>query len=138
MSTYLERIRAYAIHKNISLSNVSIAAGKSGAYLSNSIKQGSIPSVEFVSKIIDLYPDLNPNWLLTGKGRMVLNQEEIEKLRANAELTLTIDELIDKKIDDRLKAVTEGIRELIIHQIEHEVETTKKELPKSKKGRDVK
>lgn len=134
MSIFLKRVKEYAKAKDLSLRAISIAAGQSDSYLSNSIKQGSVPSAEIISNIIDNYPDLNPYWLLTGRGEMLIhNDGNSENLKDFTEKK-TIDELIDEKIDAKLKALGEGIRELIISEIEDELEQTRKEIKNSKNG----
>ena len=125
MSIFLERIQKYAQSKKISLRQVSLDVGLSGAYMSNSLKQGSNPSIDLVSKIIDKYPDLNPYWLLTGKGNMIINSDMV----AETELSYwvnskTIDELIDDKIDIKLRTLSGRIREMIVHEIKGQPKET--------------
>ena len=130
MYIFLERLQQYAKAKNLSLRSISLSAAQSASYLSNSLKQGSTPSVEVVSNIIDKYPDLNPNWLLTGKGVMVL----VENLMSSSGEILgqnkSIDQLIDEKIDDKLSTFTKTLRELIANEIDMELKAATKSLKK--------
>lgn len=132
MSIFLERIRAFAEKKKISLRQLSMSVGLSGAYLSNSLKQGSAPSVDIISKIIDEYPDLNPYWLLTGKGDMITDLKEEDRNEDNQWQNQSIDEIIDNKIDVRLKGLSGIIRELIINEMEDELERAKKDVENTK------
>ena len=138
MSIFLERIRAFADNQNISLRQLSMSVGLSGAYLSNSLKQGSAPSVEIISKIIEKYPSLNPFWLLTGKGKMLNSGSETVNLPDNTEEIQSIDDIIDQKIDRKLKGLGGIVRELIINEMEDELSRAKKEIDKSKNDTEIK
>ncbi len=125
MSIFLERIQKYAQSKKISLRQVSLDAGLSGAYMSNSLKQGSNPSIDLISKIIEKYPDLNPYWLLTGKGNMIINSNMVAENELSYWInSKTIDELIDDKIDIKLSALNGKIREMIAHEIKEQPKET--------------
>lgn len=45
--------------------------GCSNGVISRCINKGTDISSQWVSKIIDTYPEINPTWLLTGKGEML-------------------------------------------------------------------
>lgn len=128
MSIFLERIKAYVKEKDLSLRQVSLAVGLSGAYLSNSLKQGSTPSVDIISKIIDKYPDLNPFWLLTGKGDMIVEDDLVQESASHYRTSKTIDEIIDDKIDVKLKTLGSKIREMIAHEMEGELEKALRDI----------
>ena len=132
MSIFLKRIKAYAKEKDLSLRQVSLRIGLSGAYLSNSLKQGSTPSVEIISKIIDKYPDLNPFWLLTGNGNMIMPSNSVQEGDPTYKISKTIDEIIDDKIDIKLKTLRGKIREMIVLEMEDELEKTLRELQSMK------
>lgn len=128
MSVFLERIKVFAKQKDLSLRQVSLDAGLSGAYLSNSLKQGSTPSVEIIAKIIDNYPELNPSWLLTGKGSMIVKSNLIGEIENSYSINKTIDELIDDKIDIKLTILSPKIREIIAREIEGGLEKALREF----------
>ena len=131
MSIFLERLQQYAKAKNLSFRSISLSAGQSASYLSNSLKQGATPSVEVVSNIIDKYPDLNPNWLLTGKGVMVLEENLMSSSGEILGQNKSIDQLIDEKIDDKLSTFTKTLRELIANEIDMELKAATKSLKKA-------
>lgn len=128
MSFFLERIKAYAREKELSLRQVSLSVGLSGAYLSNSLKQGSTPSVEIISKIIDKYPDLSPYWLLTGKGSMIIKSDLVGEIEQTYRTSKSIDEIIDDKIDMKLITLIPKIREIATQEIEDKLGEVLKEL----------
>lgn len=136
MSPFLERIKAYAKEKELSLRQVSLSVGLSGAYLSNSLKQGSTPSVEIISKIIDKYPDLSPYWLLTGKGSMIINADLVGEIEQTYRTSKSIDEIIDDKIDIKLITLSPKIRKMVAKEIEEKLGEVLKELQSPKDKED--
>lgn len=66
--TVKERLEKYISAKNISVRSFSLSIGMSGNYVS-SMRKSIHPRV--LTKISELYPDLNTNWLLTGEGEML-------------------------------------------------------------------
>ena len=128
MSVFLERIKMYAKKKDLSLRHISLSIKLSGAYLSNSIKQGSIPSVEIISKIIDKYPDLSPYWLLTGKGSMIIKSGLVEEIEQTYRISKSIDEIIDDKIDMKLITLSPKIRKIVAQEMEGKLAKALKEF----------
>lgn len=125
MSIVLERIKEYYEYKGMSSREFSLSVGRSGGYFTTALKQKSEPTADMLSKIFDTYPDLNVQWVFTGRG-------EKEYSQGNQNPAKSIDEIIDEKIDARLKALSDGIRELIINEMEDELEKTKKEIQDAK------
>jgi plasmid maintenance system antidote protein VapI len=48
------------------------------------------PSYDFILRIIEKYPSINPTWLLTGKGTMLLDKDENEKAEKKAAIQSSI------------------------------------------------
>lgn len=116
MSVELRRIEEYLRIKKISNRQFSLNIGKSHAFLNNALKQGSSPSVEILSLIIDNYPDINLEYIITGRGNItkddVILQEPILAYKKNT----SIDTIIDAKIDHKLKAMKEDIINIILNE----------------------
>ena len=66
-----ERIILFIKKKGLSQKKFEKAAGLSNGYI-NSLRKS--PTAEKMRSIIDAFPEINPQWLLTGEGEM-LNQE---------------------------------------------------------------
>ena len=66
-----ERIILFIKKKGLSQKKFEKAAGLSNGYI-NSLRRS--PTAEKMRSIIDAFPEINPQWLLTGEGEM-LNQE---------------------------------------------------------------
>lgn len=76
--TTVERLKKYIDYKGISLHAFETAIGASNGHISRQIKtSGNLGSI-FIERILEKFPDLNPEWLLTGKGEM-LKKDEMQK-----------------------------------------------------------
>lgn len=93
-----DRLKSYIKSLNISVRQFERDCGLCNAYV-NSIRQGIQP--DSLKKIVEKYPTLNVEWLLTGEGTM---------LRVDATAS-TEEEEIAKKTD-MYKAVVEDNRRL--------------------------
>ena len=69
-----QRLIAYLEHHEISKKKFGESIGASQSFVS-AIRSSISP--DKLTKILDLYPDLNIVWLLTGRENMIRNQETI-------------------------------------------------------------
>lgn len=65
--TVKQRITKFIKDKNISVRNFEKEAGLSNGYLK---QLKNAPSVDKFQSIVSAFPDINPDWLLTGSGEM--------------------------------------------------------------------
>lgn len=72
MSQMISRLSAYIESKKMSIRKFETAIGASNGLISRAIKQGSDVYAKWISITVDKFPDLNPIWLLTGKGEMII------------------------------------------------------------------
>lgn len=70
MESIIERIGQIVTKKGISMRSFEQTLGVSNGAIGNAIKKKSDVGSSVVSKIIEIYPDVNPIWLLTGVGNM--------------------------------------------------------------------
>ena len=76
-TTVKERIMYFIAKKRISQRKFEVACGLSNGYI-NSLRKS--PSATVLQRILDAYPELNPDWLLKGEGNaIVAEKSEIEK-----------------------------------------------------------
>lgn len=68
--TVKQRITKFIEDSNISVRNFEKAAGLSNGYLK---QLKNAPSVDKFQSIISAFPEVNPDWLLTGSGEMYLS-----------------------------------------------------------------
>jgi len=62
----LEELKSSELADNINVNRATISHILSGR---------NKPSIDFLQKLLDIYPNLNANWLITGIGYMQLNYE---------------------------------------------------------------
>lgn len=109
----IDRIRQIIDYKQISVRKFCIEIGVSNGFLDKVKDVG----VEKVAKILYTYPEINPEWLVTGNGEMI-KQQSSPKLP------------IDTSRIDELNEMIEMQRKLI-KNLEAEVKRLEKELEKT-------
>lgn len=67
----IERLYQYLEHKGVKPTRFEKNNGLSNGYLGTQLKRNGNLGEDILNKIIDNCLDLNPNWLLTGKGGMI-------------------------------------------------------------------
>lgn len=67
----LKRLKEYIDSKGISVSAFEKSIGMSNASFGKSLKQGGAIGSDKLEKILIIYSDISPEWLLTGKGEMI-------------------------------------------------------------------
>lgn len=88
----VDRIFEYITHKNLSYNEFDKSIGAANGYIGKQIKKGGSLGSHIIEKIIYIYSDINPNWLITGNGDMILNKNNIKQEYVK-------NEDIEKKID---------------------------------------
>lgn len=73
----LARLKQYIDLKKISVSAFERSIGMSNASFGKTLKQGKGIGSDKLEKILSVYTDLNPEWLLTGRGE-ILNTKSTE------------------------------------------------------------
>ena len=70
------RIKQILDYKGISINKFSKLLGSSNSYWNKIFKNNGKIGVDKVQKIIRTYPEINPEWLLTGRGEMLRGDVE--------------------------------------------------------------
>ena len=70
-SKILDRVIVLASHLGVSLRSFSLSIGASAGYLHRLQSANSNIGGDFIEKIIQLYTEVNPIWLITGEGNML-------------------------------------------------------------------
>ncbi|SEM00963.1 hypothetical protein SAMN04487910_3899 [Aquimarina amphilecti] len=70
----LDRVIVFAAHLGISLRSFSLSIGASAGYLHRLQSANSNIGGDFIEKIIQLYTEINPVWLVTGEGDMLKDE----------------------------------------------------------------
>lgn len=66
-----ERIRKFIKSKKITIQSFEASIGRTNGYLSHT----KSPTATVLAKIKEVYPDINLNWLITGKDEPVVQEE---------------------------------------------------------------
>jgi transcriptional regulator with XRE-family HTH domain len=73
-----ERIKQFIDYKKLTINKFSDAVGTSNSYFNKLIKNGTTIGSDKIENILRAYPDLNPIWLVTGKGSMLNSYSLLE------------------------------------------------------------
>lgn len=108
----LERISRIIKSKKISASQFADEIGVQRSSVSHVLSGRNKPSLDFVTKIINAYRDIDPNWLLTGSGQMYVEEtsnsdlvREVDKMDADAgQLSINVGREEEKPVYGHKKA----------------------------------
>ncbi|MFK7749836.1 MAG: hypothetical protein AB8B65_15685 [Kordia sp.] len=124
MMKIIDRIILFIKHKNLSMRAFDKSISVGNGYTSKQSKSSASVGSDVLEKIIDVYPELSPLWLLTGKENMIINLEEAQEppLEYN-----TIDALIEGKIERtvqrQLKALSKKLENIpTLDEISNEIQ----------------
>lgn len=78
-ANFIERLQYFMENKGINDNQMTVAAGLSVGLLGKLKKNGKGMSSVNIEKILSSYPELNAEWLLTGKGDMIKESQSIKQ-----------------------------------------------------------
>lgn len=116
MNTTVERIEQIADYYNVKIGTLEKNIGASKGVLSRAIAQRTDIQTKWIERIVENYPDIDANWLITGRGEMLLNVRRedvcVESNGDNVSRLITIlqDTLVekDKQIESLLSIIKQG------------------------------
>ena len=79
MIDFFDRLDTFMKYKDLNDNKITVEAGISNGLIGKARQRGAL-SQESISKILYKYPELNANWLLTGKGLMLHPKEDVENV----------------------------------------------------------
>jgi transcriptional regulator with XRE-family HTH domain len=109
MSTFQNRIKEFIEYKGISISSFERQLGFSNGLIGKVLKGSSLGS-DKIEKILYAYKELNAHWLLTGKGKMVFD-DNTQSLEYYISIIKSKDEIIRSK-DEIIILLKEKIENL--------------------------
>jgi transcriptional regulator with XRE-family HTH domain len=77
-----DRVKQFIDNKGISAGELALMIDVQRSSISHILNGRNKPSAMFIEKMLDVFPDLNARWLLTGSGEM-LNNKVKEKSTEN-------------------------------------------------------
>lgn len=72
-----ERIIQFLSENNLTSTRFADVIGVQRSSISHILSGRNKPSFDFIEKMLVAYPDLNAQWLITGKGNMFTNQHSL-------------------------------------------------------------
>ena len=120
MSNSLQRIKQYIDYKDISLRGFELSIGLSNGSFTSQLKNGKTIGVDKLEKILQVYDELNPDWVLIGKGSMLRESQDnvttsdsylLELYGVNKKYTVLLEEKI-KVMDEHLRICREELEKL--------------------------
>jgi transcriptional regulator with XRE-family HTH domain len=95
-----ERIEAIAKHQRLSVSAFADQIGVQRSSMSHILTGRNKPSLEFVQKVLQKYPFVQPDWLLFGKGSMTKELKQ-GTLFDNENCSLHTEDKLDKEEESK-------------------------------------
>lgn len=115
-----DRILLILKYKNISAAKFADDIDVQRSSISHILSERNKPSLEFIQKILRKYPEISPEWLISGKGAMLKNPELFAE---NAPL-VTIP-IVEDKIQENLHPHVPLVPDVLIEVPEKEIVTKK-------------
>ena len=105
----LDRISLILRTKNISAAQFADKIDVQRSSISHVLSGRNKPSLEFIQKILKSFPEIRPDWLLFGKGAMLLEETDLFSIPATDKSEVSnirpeqpgIDDKVDKLIKDK-------------------------------------
>tara|TARA_Y100001968_G_C18955312_1_gene525086 strand:- start:4 stop:300 length:297 start_codon:yes stop_codon:yes gene_type:complete len=87
------RLKKWLKFKGLKASVFADRIGVNRATVSHILSNRNKPSIDFIQKLLIVYPDLNANWLITGSGEMnSLNSESEKDIRSINKIVVLYDD----------------------------------------------
>jgi phage repressor protein C with HTH and peptisase S24 domain len=100
MATIPNRIKAFAETIGSSVRQIEIKTGASNGTFSKAITQNRDIGSNWIEKIVAAYPDLNPYWLVTGQGEMMVQKGNLKgnpNSNPSENVQLNVQPIVNKK-----------------------------------------
>lgn len=79
MIDFFDRLDKFMVFKGLNDNKITIETGISNGLIGKARKKGGGISLENISKILNTYPELSVEWLLTGNGDMLKENNQKQK-----------------------------------------------------------
>lgn len=128
--TAVDRIMEILRDTGLSARKFEISIDKTSGYLNSLTKRNSSPSVDVISKIVEVYPEYSAEWILSGRGSMIYRKshDQLNESDLVYDNDITIDKIIDSKIQSRMDDLKTTLIQMIVNEIDKEISDTKKSI----------
>ncbi|WP_452230236.1 MULTISPECIES: hypothetical protein [unclassified Lacinutrix] len=109
MSKTINRIMLVIKHLGISARQFDISIGTANGYILRMQKNNASVGSDVIERIMQLYPQINLVWLITGEGNMLLEKPKTKISQTNLE--------IEQYINDRLSEKWSAEKKLLLDEI---------------------
>jgi transcriptional regulator with XRE-family HTH domain len=109
----LQRLKEFIDYKKLKVSTFEKKVGMSNASISKPLKSGGTIGADKLENIVQIFPELNTEWLLTGKGEMIKKPQPYPPAEKYSELEDELQDyknrfvLMEKEIEDLHRLVKE-------------------------------
>ena len=106
-----ERLKEFSKKKGFNVTNFEISLGIGVGSISKTVSIGKAIGAKVLKKIIFKYPDLNVDWLFTGRGEMLWGAKTIETIQSDKREEVLVDKLIEvANVKNELSGQIEDLR----------------------------
>lgn len=101
MEELVERINKIREYKGLTGKALSDEIGMKYSTMNNYLNGNQDPTVPFLMRILDKYPDVSAEWLMRGEGAMIKKksmEDELTKELADLKVKLLVSEGVTKKL----------------------------------------
>jgi len=140
MESISERVKKIIDYKKLSVLKFEKNIDTGNNSIGTAIRRNSNLSGNILSKILNVYPEISPSWLLTGKGEMLLKDENTalvkEKEPSQVEGLKEKIAFLEQAIKDKEKII--GLQEDKIEKYRLEIEKLKQKVKQLKESLEKK
>lgn len=134
----LERLHQYMRHRNLSFNKLEISINASHGSISSAWKHGKNVGANVVERILSTYPEISAEWLLRGKGEMILASDIVPAEVAVSSATDQFNEILIEKCLHFFNSTTKKELYQILEQPNKTLEDTILSTWESKYGQELK
>ncbi|WP_415580203.1 helix-turn-helix domain-containing protein [Flavobacterium longum] len=87
---FMERLRKLMAHHTLSAAGFADKIGVQRSGVSHLMSGRNKPSLDFILKILEAFPDTDLYWLLTGQGQMFRSEIPVAKPQASQEEKIVV------------------------------------------------
>lgn len=131
----VKRLKEYLDCKGITIQNFEIEIGYSNGAFGSQLRNNKNIGSDKLEKILIVYKDINPEWLLTGIGSMLKQVNDFEKNKSSfdeQEIKLINLQIKGLETENKLQAKAIDLYQQLNEEMKERIDKLEKELSNSK------